>query len=56
MLHAEGLKVSNLGVRVSFDDVTPNVLRMMCVTDVLNELVQGTPRGEMSALDQLMYD
>jgi intracellular multiplication protein IcmS len=50
---AEG---SVLGVRVSFDEVTPNVLRMMCVADVLNELVQGTPRGEMSALDQLMYD
>jgi intracellular multiplication protein IcmS len=50
---AEG---SVLGVKVIFDDVTPNVLRMMCVADVLNELVQGTPRGDMTALDQLMYD
>ncbi len=50
---AEG---SILGVRVNFDDVTPNVLRMMCVTDVLNELMQATPRGDMTALDQLMYD
>jgi intracellular multiplication protein IcmS len=50
---AEG---STLGVKVIFDDVTPNVLRMLCIADVLNELTQATPRGEMSPLDQLMYD
>lgn len=50
---AEG---SILGVKVIFDDVTPNTLRMLCVADVVNELIQGTGRGEMSALDQLMYD
>src|ERR1700722_7024108 len=42
---AEG---SVLGVKVIFDDVTPNTLRMLCVADVVNELIQGTPRGEMS--------
>jgi intracellular multiplication protein IcmS len=50
---AEG---SVLGVKVLFDDVTPNVLRMLCVADVLNELTAATPRGEMAPLDQLMYD
>jgi intracellular multiplication protein IcmS len=50
---AEG---SVLGVKVIFDDITPSVLRMLCIADVLNELVQATPRGEMSPLDQLMYD
>jgi intracellular multiplication protein IcmS len=50
---AEG---SVLGVKVIFDDITPNVLRMLCITDVLYELIQATPRGEMSPLDQLMYD
>lgn len=50
---AEG---SVLGVKVIFDDITPNVLRMLCVMDVLYELIQSTPRGEMSPLDQLMYD
>lgn len=50
---AEG---STLGVKIIFDDITPNSLRMLCVADVLNELVQGTPPGEMAALDQLMYD
>lgn len=50
---AEG---SVLGVKVIFDDITPNVLRMLCITDVVSELTQATPRGEMTALDQLMYD
>lgn len=50
---AEG---SVLGVKVIFDDITPNILRLLCLIDVLNELMKGTPRGEMVALDQLMYD
>lgn len=50
---AEG---SALGVKAIFDDITPNVLRLLCLIDVLNELMKGTTRGEMTALDQLMYD
>lgn len=50
---AEG---TTLGVRVIFDDITPNLLRLLCMTDVLNELIQATPRGDMTPLDQLMYD
>ena len=50
---AEG---SPLGIKVIFDDITPNVLRLLCLIDVLNELMKGTARNEMSALDQLMYD
>lgn len=45
-----------LGVKVVFDDITPNVLRLLCLTDVLSELMKGTPRGEVTVLDQLMYD
>ena len=45
-----------LGVKVIFDDITPNTLRLLCITDVLHELTQGTSRGDMTALDQLMYD
>ncbi len=47
---------SALGIRVIFDDITPNVLRLFCLIDVMNELMKGTPRGEVTALDQLMYD
>jgi intracellular multiplication protein IcmS len=50
---AEG---SILGVKVVFDDITPNILRMLTITDVVFELTQSTARGEMTPLDQLMYD
>lgn len=50
---AEG---SILGIRAIFDDMTPNVLRMLCITDVLFELTQSTSRGDITPLDQLMYD
>ncbi len=50
---AEG---SILGVKILFDDITPNALRVLCMTDVLNELMQATPSGDMTTLDQLMYD
>ena len=45
-----------LGVKAVFDDITPNVLRLLCLIDVLNELMKSTPRGDMTPLDQLMYD
>ncbi len=50
---AEG---SLLGNRVAFDDITPDVLRLLCMTDVLHELAQSTPRGGITPMDQLMYD
>ena len=45
-----------LGIKVIFDEITPNTLRILCMIDVLNELMRGTPRGGMTPLDQLMYD
>ncbi len=50
---AEG---SLLGTRVVFDEVTPNVLRLLCLTDVVNELIQGGPSRDYTPLDELMYD
>ncbi len=50
---AEG---SLLGVKVQFDDMTPNTLRLLCLIDVLSELMKSTPKGEVTALDQLTYD
>ncbi len=47
---------SLLGVRVIFDDVTPSVLRYMCITDVLCELIQTGPSLASTPLDELMYD
>ncbi|MDR3501058.1 MAG: type IV secretion IcmS family protein [Legionella sp.] len=45
-----------LGLRVVFDEVTPNVLRLLCMTDVVNELIQGGPSKDYTPLDELMYD
>ncbi len=45
-----------LGTRVVFDEVTPNVLRLLCMTDVLNELIQGGPSRDYTPLDELMFD
>lgn len=45
-----------LGLRAVFDDVTPNVLRLLCMTDVINELIQGGPSKDYTPLDELMYD
>lgn len=45
-----------LGSRVIFDEVTPNVLRLLCMADVINELIQGGPSRDYTPLDELMYD
>ncbi len=45
-----------LGVRVKFDDATPNSLRLLCATDVLIELMQHAPSHDITPLDDLMYD
>ena len=45
-----------LGSRVVFDEVTPNALRLLCMTDVVNELIQGGPSRDYTPLDELMYD
>lgn len=50
---AEG---SLLGTEVVFDEVTPNALRLLCMTDVLNELIQGGPSRDYTPLDELLYD
>lgn len=47
---------SKLGVKVKFDDVTPNVLRLMCMTDVICELIQSGSARDRTPLDELMYD
>jgi len=47
---------SLLGVKVMFDEVTPNVLRYMCMTDVVSELIKASPEAGKTPLDELMYD
>jgi intracellular multiplication protein IcmS len=45
-----------LGVRAKFDDATPNSLRLLCVSDVIIELMQHAPSRDTTPLDDLMYD
>lgn len=45
-----------LGIEVIFDEVTPNSLRLLCMTDVMNELIIGGPSKDYTPLDELMYD
>ena len=45
-----------LGVKVVFDDITPNALRLLCMVDVLSELMKAGARGDVIPLDQLLYD
>lgn len=45
-----------LGTQVIFDEVTPSTLRLLCMTDVMNELIQGGPSRDYTPLDELMYD
>jgi intracellular multiplication protein IcmS len=45
-----------LAVRVKFDDATPNSLRLICITDVIIELMQNAPTRDSTPLDALMYD
>lgn len=47
---------SLLGVKVQFDEITPNVLRLLCIYDVLSELIRVAPSKDKVALDELMYD
>lgn len=56
-----GMKVEDedgalLGVRVSFDEFTPDVIRLFCLVDVIQELVKLSPNPHSVPLDELMYD
>lgn len=52
----EDSESTTLGVKVSFDDITPNVLRLLMLTDVICELVQTAPSLDVTPLDELLYD
>ena len=44
------------GISVTFDEVTPDSVRLLCMTDVLIELVQMSANPDKTALDELLYD
>lgn len=52
----DDVEKSMLGTEVKFDEATPAVLRLMCLADVLHELIKASPSKELVSLDELMYD
>ena len=47
---------AQIGVQVNFDEVTPNILRFMCITDVICELIHTSSSKTETSLDELLYD
>ena len=47
---------SMLGVRLAFDKVTPDSLRLLFIADVLSELIYTAPSRNTTPLDELLYD
>lgn len=45
-----------LGSKVSFDEFTPDIMRLLCLTDSLQEIIRMAPSTDMVSLDELMYD
>jgi intracellular multiplication protein IcmS len=52
----EEVQGATLGVRVKFDEATPRSLCLLCLTDVLIELIHAGPSRATTPLDDLMYD
>ena len=49
-------KETPLGKKVTFDDVTPETLRHLCIIDVIKELGKSSITPGEVKLDDLMYD
>lgn len=47
---------SMLSMSVEFDEMTPQLLRMLCILDVVIELMQSGAKGDKTILDELLYD
>lgn len=52
----EDVEQSLLGVKVTFDEFTPDTLRLFCLADIIFELVKMSPDPNVVSLDELMYD
>jgi intracellular multiplication protein IcmS len=52
----EDTEQSKLGVKVKFDESTPDILRYLFITDVVSEIMASAPSRDQTPLDELMYD
>ncbi len=47
---------SILGVKVIFDNVTPESLRILCILDVVMDIIEYSEDKQKVPLDELLYD
>ncbi len=52
----EDMDQAVLGSKVTFDEFTPDSLRLLTIVDVLYEMVRSSPDQGAVALDELLYD
>jgi intracellular multiplication protein IcmS len=52
----ERAESATLQVAVQMDNVVPNVLRLLFITDILYEFMQNAPSPTAISLDELMLD
>lgn len=52
----EDMDKAVLGTKVTFDEFTPDVLRLFTIVDVLYELIRSSADPQAVALDELLYD
>ena len=52
----QDVQESLLGITVIFDEFTPNTLRLLCILDVIQEIMKNSASQELVALDELLYD
>ncbi|OGO92802.1 MAG: type IV secretion protein IcmS [Coxiella sp. RIFCSPHIGHO2_12_FULL_42_15] len=52
----EDMDQAVLGTKVTFDEFTPEVIRLFTITDVLYELIRSSSSQHAVALDELLYD
>lgn len=45
-----------LGMTVTLNDYTPDSLRILCIIDVLYEIIRMSPDPSQVSLDELLYD
>jgi len=51
----ESAEKSLLGNTIKFDETTPDILRYLCIVDVLSEIIKNSPSKDRVALDELTY-
>tara|TARA_R110002124_G_scaffold177391_2_gene345416 strand:+ start:1857 stop:2195 length:339 start_codon:yes stop_codon:yes gene_type:complete len=47
---------TTIGITAILDDTISNAFRIMCITEIVYEIIEASPNKKQVALDHLMYD